>query len=427
MTRLFMWPVENEAGHDLLEHYVRPLAKRLGAQLELPRTGDDRRRLVRAIKECNVILCDCSVEEGHLYHNYVELPKVNNHVAICSRTPLPRNVYAFHQVAPPHGSTFSNETLGQWLNDVVPAIATGDYSQGGYWQKMESSIEQHKALVAERVGIFVSYRGRLYKRVSKKATEVGNRVALPVRVVPKGEFAYETECMTRQMMWSTVAALEQEIHWARGVMIVLSDDYFASFWTSSEMFTALVFRQKPDGEIDGGILLNEKGLSLRSRITPTSFDVPSPTASEIKEYKRLLRQSDPGVVAPEMRRGTEGLVGLIFKGITHLTGHAQTPEGEWWWSEVLVPCPRCKPPQRTPQEVNWSAHLRLEGYGYFAVPQSQLKGQNEATVQCPSCKRPVELANRKSPRTLWVPGPLGRPWPEEMEMIEQELLWEVTN
>jgi hypothetical protein len=420
-----MWPVENEAGRDLLERYVRPLAERLGAQLELPQPTDDRRRLVRAIKECDAVICDCSVEPGHLYHNYVELPKVNNHVAICSRTPLPRNVYAFHQYAPPHGSEFSNMVLGQWLAEVVPAIIAGHYAKGGYWQKMQASIEQQKAQVANRVGIFVSYRGRLYEKVCKKAAEIRGRTGLPVRVVPKGEFVYETECMTRQMTWATVAGIEQEMHWARGVMIVLSKDYFDSFWTSSEMLITLMFRRKPDGEIEDGLLLNEEELSPGPPVPPSSFDILSPTASEIKEYKRLLRQGDPGVVAPEMRRGNEGLIGLIFKAITYASGHAQSPKGEWWWSEVLVPCPHCRPRHRPPRGINWSAHLRLEGYGYFAVPRSQLDGQKQVTATCPNCSRTVKLVNRRPPRTLWVPGPLGRPWPKEMEMIEREPLWEV--
>ena len=425
MLRLFVWPVENEAGRELLERYVSPLAQSLGAQLELPEPGADRRRLVKAIQECNVVICDCSVEPGHLYHKYVELPKLNNHVAICSRTPLPRNVYAFNQCAPPHGSEFSNAVLGKWLSEVVPMIISGDFAKGNYWQKMQSSLEQTKAQVARRVGIFVSYRGRLYQRVCHKAAEIGTRVALPVRVVPKGEFAYETECMTRQMMWATVAALEEEIRWARGVMIVASDDYFDSFWTSSETLITLMFRRKPSGEIDGGLLVDEDGLSLDRPVPPNSFEVPSPTSDEIAEYNRLLRQSDPGVVAPEMRRDNRGFLGLVFKAITYLTGHAQAPKGDWWWSELLVPCPHCKPNHRMPQEVNWSSHLSLEGYGYFSVAQSHLSGQKQVTVQCPNCNQSVRLVNRKLPRTLWVPGPLGRPWPDEMAMIEYEPLWEV--
>lgn len=425
MSKLFMWPTENEAGRELLERYVRPVAARLGAQLELPRPGDDRRRLVRAIKECNAVICDCSVEPGHLYHNYVELPKVNNHVALCSRTTLPRNVYALHQCAPPHGSELSNKVLGRWLGDVIPRIVAGDYAAGGYWQKIETSLEQQKSQVANRVGMFVSYRGRLYRKVRKKAAEVAGRAGLPVRVVPKGEFVYETECMTRQMTWATVAGIEQEMRWARGLMMVMSDDYFDSFWTTSEALIALVFRRGPGGEVDGGLLVSEEELSSRRRASPISLDVPPPTAAEVKEYNRLLRQSDPGVVAPEMRRGSEGLAGLFFKAITHLTGHAQSPKGDWWWSELLVPCPRCRPRRRAPHDVDWSAHLRLDGYGYFAVPRSQLGGRRRASARCPNCGKTVTLINRRPARTLWVPGPLGRPWPQEMEMIEREPLWEV--
>ncbi|HYP52339.1 MAG TPA: hypothetical protein VEQ42_02300 [Pyrinomonadaceae bacterium] len=426
MPKLFMWPAENEAGRELLERYVRPLAERLGARLELPQAGDDRRRLVKAIGECNAVICDCSVEPGHLYHKYVELPKVNNHVVVCSRTPLPRNVYAFHQHAPRHGSELGNEVLGRWLDEVIPAVVAGDYAEGGYWQRMHASIEQQKSQVGSRVGLFVSYRGRLYEKVSAKAAEVAGHTGIPARVVPKGEFVYETECMTRQMTWATVAGLEQEMHWARGVMMVLSEDYFDSFWTTSELLITLIFRRRPGGEIDGGLLLSEEELSSSSRpVAPNSLDAPPPSAADVKEYKRLLRQSDPGVVAPEMRRGSEGLVGLVFKAITYATGHARSPKGDWWWSEILVPCPRCRPRRRTAEELDWSAHLRLEGYGYFVVPRARLQGRTQATVSCTNCRESVTLVNRRPPRTLWFPGPLGRPWPAEMEMIEREPLWEV--
>jgi len=425
MIRLFMWPADNDSGRELLDKYVRPIAKRLGAQLELPQPGDDRRRLCRALRECDAVVCDCSVEPGHLYHNYVELPKVNNHAALCSRTPLPRNVYAFRQCAPPHGSELSNEVLGRWLEEVIPQIVRDGRAGGGFWRKMVASIEQQNEGMANRVGMFVSYRGRLYAEVCKKATEISSRIGLPWRVVLKGEFVYETECMTRQMTWATIAGIEREMQSARVVTMVVSDDYFDSFWTSSEMLITLMFRRQPGGAIAGGFLIKEEELASSQPVASQPFDMPNLTPADAKEYRRLLRQGDPGLVAPEMRRGGKGLPGLFFKAISHLTGHTRSPKGDWWWSEILVPCPSCSPRHRAPQEVDWSAHLRMDGYGYFAVPRSHLGGRNRAAVTCPNCGGSVTLVNRRPPRTLWLPGPLGRPWPKEMEMIEREPLWEV--
>jgi len=229
---------------------LRPIVARLkDASLELPSPGDDRRRLIRAIKECTVVVCDCSVEPGHLYHKYVELPKVNNHVIICSRTPLPRNVYAFHQVAPTHGSTLTNEEIAQQLSALIPAVAESGASQHGYWERMAQSFDAQIRSAEERIGLFTSYRGRLEAAVQGKAAEVAGRIGIKSRVVPKGEFAYETECMTRQMMWATVARLEQEIHYARAFLLVRSDDYFDSFWTTTEYFIARFFHELPNREI----------------------------------------------------------------------------------------------------------------------------------------------------------------------------------
>ena len=427
MAKIFIWPSSNKLGQELLDQYVRPLAQHLGVSLEVPQPNDDRRRLSKAIKDCQVVICDCSVEHGHIYHKYLELPKTNNHVAICSRTPLPRNVYAFHQCAPPHGSRFSNDVLGDWLKYVVPAILSGNYSDGNYLEKMIRSLGQQKTAISTHTGMFTSYRGRLYEKVCKKAEEIGNRIHLPVRVVPKGEFAYETECMTRQQMWATVAMLEREIHWAKGILIVRSEDYLDSFWTASELFITLTFRRKYNGDIEGGILLDESALSPGPSVGGSSFGVTPPTRQEIDEYNRIVRQADPGTVAPEIARETSGLSGVFFKLISAATGHSASPQGDWWWAEVMIPCQNCNPFQRKPFDVNWADHLNLQGYGYFSVPKSSLNNKKEVSVKCPApnCGKKVELINRREPRTIWIPGPLGQVWPDNMEMISYEDVWEV--
>ena len=427
MPRMFMWRAANPAGEELLERHVRPLAARMGAQLEVPGPDDDRRRLIRAVRECDVVICDGSVEPGHLYHKYVELPKTNNHVALCSRTPLPRNVYAFHQFAPPHGGALTNAEIAAWLDAAVPAIAAGNAAGLGYWEKMRTSLDAQAAAVSARVGLFVSYRGRLYPQVRTKAAEMSARLGMPLRVVPKGEFAYESECMTRQMTWATVAALEKEIRRARGVMIVASADYLDSFWTASELLITLLFRRDPDGTIRGGILLDEKGLEPGPAAAPRWFSIDDPTPAERREYNRLLRQSDAGTVAPERRRNNPGLIGAFFGLIAAATGHSRTPEGEWWWSDLMVPCPGCRPSGRAASQLRWSAHLAMEGYGYFPVSLSELAGRTEASARCPACDQAVRLVSRRPPRTFWVPGPLGRPWPADLEVIEREPLWETTD
>ena len=70
-------------------------------------------------------------------------------------------------------------------------------------------------------------------------------------------------------------------------------------------------------------------------------------------------------------------------------------------------------------------HLALQGYGYFIINRSELKGLSILEALCPNCGGEVLLQSRRPPRTLWVPGPLGRPWPRDMQVIEEEPVWEV--
>lgn len=425
MAVVFMWPVRNANGEDLLERHVRPLSRRLGFELSTPSASDDRSRLLQAIQSCQAVVCDCSVEEGHIYHNFLEAVKVSNHVLLCSRTPLPRNVFAFHELAPHHGETLSNEELAGWLGAVIPAVLAGADGAPSYFGRMSASLNAARDRISLRTGIFVSYRGRIFEKASRKAAEVAARVGVPARVVPKGEFVYETECLTRQQTWSVVARMEREIQAARGFMVIRSFDYFDSFWTTSELLIALLFRRQDDGTIGGGLVVDERELDRPGPVAGANFDVPPATSAVRDEYCRLMRQGDPGTVAPELRRGTSGVFGRLFGALSQVTGHADSPSGDWWWSEVLVPCPKCRPVGKTADELSWERHLGFEGYGYFPLDRRELEGKAEASVRCPRCGGPSHLISRREPRTLWVPGPLGRPWPPEMQMIEYEPVWEI--
>jgi hypothetical protein len=427
MKRIFLWPAANDAGQELLDSIVQPLAARLNAQLELPKPGEDRRRMVKAIRECDAVICDGSVEEGHIYHKMVELVKVNQHIALCSRTPLPRNMYAFHQCAPTHGKLFSNAVLGQWLAEKVPLILEKGHGSLGYFKRMSATLADQQVRMAQQVGLFASYRGRLYEKVLAKAEAAAASHELNFRVVPKGELVYETECMTRQQTWSTVASIEREIHWAKGLMAVRSWDYFDSFWTTSELLIAFFLRTGGRGRtIENAFLIEEDELDLAEiAVPPRSFGNAVPTKEDWREYKRLLLQGDPGVVAPELERGFQGIAGLIVKGLMYLSGHSKAPKGDFWWSEVLVPCPHCGPKGRKAEEVNWTEHLRLEGYGYFAIPRALLSDGQRVPCSCPRCGRSLWLENRHPPRHIWIPGPLGQPWPETMSVLSGEPIWEV--
>jgi hypothetical protein len=170
--------------------------------------------------------------------------------------------------------------------------------------------------------------------------------------------------------------------------------------------------------------VTEEALGAHGAFQNLSVAAAPITPQHRKQYADRLRQSDPGVVAPEMRRTQSGITGLLFKAIAALTGHSRAPSGDQWWNTVLVPCPNCRPRHRSEQQVHWEQHFAIEGYGYFPVATAELAGQKEIAARCPRCEKEVALVNRRIPRTMWIPGPLGRPWPPEMEMIDHEPLWE---
>lgn len=424
---VFAWPADNDSGRELLETEVRPLVASLGATLETPSPGDDRRRMVAALRKADAVVIDGSVETGHVYHKFVELVKTSNNALLVSRTALPRNVYAFHQLAPAHAHYLENDVLGQWLHGALPAVLEQYQSERGYLRQMFESLDEQSRWIADQTGVFVSFRGTHHPQALQLRERISSKLSLPARVVPPGQFVYETECMPRQRMWEIVARIEREIHFAPGLVILRSRDYFDSFWTCSELLIALFHRLQPDGSIAGGWLVEPEELDLLRPLgfsgQPDRLPVPLLAEPERKEYRRLLRQSDPGTVAPEMRRANSGLSGLVFRLLYRLSRHSETPQDDAWWHEFLVPCPKCRPSGRDPRQLCWADHLRAEGYGYFGVAASQIR--DGATVQCPACSSQLVLRNRREPRVLWVPGPLGRPWPEDMEVLEKEAVLEV--
>src|SRR2546423_136419 len=80
--------------------------------------------------------------------------------------------------------------------------------------------------------VFISYRGG-YRRMAEEAGRAVVTRGESVRIIPEGEYAYAKECVTLQQQWETVARLRREMNACRRVLIVLSDDYWDSFWTSS--------------------------------------------------------------------------------------------------------------------------------------------------------------------------------------------------
>ena len=254
MNRAFIWIASNDSGRELLDTAIMPILKQYDLALEFPPSDADRTVLYRAIKSCKFVICDCSTEDGHIYHKMLELVKASSNVLLVSRTALPINIYALHQCAPAHGETKTNAELGVWLQAVIPRLLEAQL-QPGYFARMEQTFREMRRRTENETGIFISYRSGASSIAEAVSRDIGDRLGQKSRIVRKGELAFERECMPSQQLWATVARLEQMINWAEGFALVKSDDYFDSFWTTMELFVAMAFRDKGHG-IRGGLLVD---------------------------------------------------------------------------------------------------------------------------------------------------------------------------
>jgi hypothetical protein len=252
-----------------------------------------------------------------------------------------------------------------------------------------------------------------------------NTDTFPLRIVPKGEFAYETECLSRQRMWEVVAQLANEVRVAKAVLLYLSGDYFDSFWTCLELLAIQFYRMRPDQGIRDGYTADP----LTGALHPLTFeagDLPVAilTPQQRERFNHLRKNHDPGSVAPEGRRPRAGLFDQLIGWVVQQIGFYD-PEfsSSSWWRNMLVPCPNCRPHRRSAIDVNWNQHLAIEAYGYFACSSDQLRV--DEPMCCPRCRQAFFLTQVKPPRTLWIPGLTGRAWPQDMAVIEYEPVWEV--
>lgn len=157
--------------------------------------------------------------------------------------------------------------------------------------------------------------------------------------------------------------------------------------------------------------------------------IPGLAPEAIDRLAKLLNNGDPLTSAPETQVPPEGLAKLIAL-ITRRRLGFYDPEfmSEDYWHVVRVPCPRCRPHGRRPEEVDWFRHMHLadsspavDYFGYFPARREELE---RGTVRCPGCGSQLRLVNRRGVRTLWVPV-MTTERDQDRPVIQEHKVWEV--
>lgn len=409
---IVFYSVQNEEGQELLHKYVSPLCARLNISLEVaPPNANRAHSLARQPISDTILLWDGSVEPGHIYHAMSDWIKNTQKHIIISRTPLPRNVLTYHQCAPIHGKYFNNEALREWLKLWLNRYSTGKAKAPSPVRFRNEQLANHYWFFDNPADLFLSYRGSQRRIAEEWSHQFIEQTGQTVRLVPQQQYAYETECVTRQQMWEVVACLHREMRATKASAIFLSEDYYCSFWTCSELFSLIKYPRNADGiTINQGYLVADHSSTVLNPLamgTPV-FPVPQPTKKQENRQWRILNNSDPMSSAPDTRIPPSGPAKVLALLLRPSFGYF-SPEfiGFDFWDALRVPCPHCKPRGRKPWQIDWDEHLKFElgegtvdYYGYFSASPEKLQTGN---IECPHCHNRIRLKNERPPRTLWMP------------------------
>jgi hypothetical protein len=432
MVTIYFYKVQNDRGQELLDRYLAPICRRLGARLVESRPRETRADSVRAQRSFDFVLWDCSVEKGHVYHAFNEGAKNSSTDLIVSRSPLPRNVLARQQCAPIHGEQFSNEELGEWLEARLRAAGSGQPGAPEPPKRRGRKMAGHYWMFDHPADVFLSFRGSRTAAAERWSERLRREKNLSVRMVPKNEYAYATECVTLQQMWEGVARLTHEMTATKNVAVFFSEDYFDSFWTSSELLSMIKHRGREGGAVERGYLIPDESEAAWQPLRAGGPQLPVRplTDAQSKRLFKILNNSDPLTTAPDTQVPPQGLLGNLLALVLRPTLGYYDPEfmGDNFWKMVRVPCPHCRPRKRRAQDVDWDEHLtfrdavsEVDYFGYFPVAAEQLA---RGTVRCPGCRHALRLKNVRPPRTLWAPlASLEKN--RERPVIEEHPVWEV--
>jgi len=341
-------------------------------------------------------------------------------------------VLTYYQCAPIHGEQFSNEVLGEWLEKQLPAILEGRYSGSTYQNKI---LAKHYWMFESPAQFFLSFRGTVEAQAQVWKQNFEEEYSSSIRMVPASEYAYPTECVTLQQMWEGVARLMHEMRATQRILVFMSDDYFDSFWTSSEFLAALwmLGKHPPKNKpmIDKVNFVRDSN-STHLQLFPNGFvelKVPMMDQSGMDRFPKLINNADPITSAPETQVPPHGFAKLIEAFMRKRFGYYD-PEfvTSSYWNTVRVPCPVCKPRNLSPQQVDWKRHMmlsdnspKIDYFGYFPAEPCELES---GRVTCPHCLTRLRLENNRGVRTLWVPIQTTEK-DQSRPVLQEHKVWEV--
>lgn len=229
----------------------------------------------------DIVLFDASLDKhgtqeiGKQYDAMSEPFKSSQHVLIVSRTIIPFNVYCAKKGGYPHyittgvseyAETMSNQEISDW---VTATIISGDITLPNptkiskvYFDthlkdallknKLEKMIVKNMNMVnkaKKKEEVFVSYISRYSKHFHSPIKHVSyfvedlfpfianysNISIEQIGYFPPGTLS--SELMTLQRKWEIVSVTDDFIRECKQFWIFLTDDYFQSWWTKSELIT----------------------------------------------------------------------------------------------------------------------------------------------------------------------------------------------
>ncbi|MEU8036494.1 hypothetical protein [Streptosporangium sp. NPDC049078] len=416
-------------GHDLLDNWIRPICARLGIRLAVALPGAGQITALAAQRASTFVVWDCSVEGPEdVYAAFNMRAKLDPGSIVLSRTPLPRNVLTRASHAPVHGEVLENPELGVWLERrlrrVLGAVRTPaprlPEPRAHYW------------MFDEPADYFLSFHGERRREAGEWREAFEKAHSVTVRMVSPREYSYPAEVVTRQQMWEGVARLMYEIVTTGRAIVHPTPDYFASFWTVSELLATLWLLPRgstPPMITSAYAARPSGGIRRMEHLTARAvLGVPLLSDAHADRFARLVNHADPITTVPQIRRPPEG-GGRDVTGMVRNVGH-RDPElaSSRFWDEVRVPCPICAPKGRRAAKVDWDRHMDLswnergvDQYGYFTARREDL---GAGGIRCPGCRTRLRLVNEHGVRTLWTPVAEGET-ERERPVLRRDPVWQV--
>ena len=482
MYSVSLFATRSPEGQDLESRFTYMMEKTFGLSVQVYH-ADTQTDLLLACLNDDIVVFDATREAAGL-HNYpaaIEQPKMLDYVYVVSRNYLPQNFFGVHEGgAPIYPNSFKNDDLLIWLQQKMqerlnqplrtkPTKFTletmerrqkelANYSNGLLQEALTKKDEQDR----QEGRIFISYRGKYESQVR----ELGRRIeqgefhqgkSKKVRIIGKGEMAYDNELLTAQRRWSVLSMIDRIIVPSTEFWIYGTENYLDSWWTRGELIT-LFYSLKNSTAARARLRYYDPANHQMSPVVPEIYQSTMTEAQHLR-MARWYANCDPLQMGPEaveqmrqMRTIVNALPNWLSGGISKLLfrehgniGEMQQllksslPEGldideafekqkdinfmksyyndpVWdtnFWENSLLQC-RCS--THSHNVLDLEGFLWLKDPLHIEITPTQLeKALREGVIACP---KPDNCPNRQcsamyrietaAPRYLWLGTRMGK-------------------